>query len=208
MSKTLSEESVRFQQRFLKSGGFYKDTIDGDWGPNTDMAYDAFITETEKLKATLGSFDKRSENNISTLQIPAQRLARIFLQILKDAGIDARIISGTRTYPEQDQLYAIGRTIPKNRGKVTNAKGGQSNHNFGIAWDTGVFKDQQYLKTSKPYEDAAALVKAEAKTLTELENLEWGGDWDSFKDTPHYQLSTGKTTKQVRSLFEDGKQYW
>lgn len=208
MSKVLSDNEVRFQQRFLKSGGFYNGEIDGDWGKNTDEAFDAYVAETEQVKTELGTFDKRSEESIATLQIPAQRLARLLLQIVKAAGLDVRIISGNRTYAEQDRLYAIGRTIEKNRSPVTNAKGGQSNHNFGIAWDIGVFKNKQYLTDSKPYEEVAKTVKAKVTKIKELEQLEWGGDWKSFPDTPHFQLSTGKSIKEVRKLFEDGERYW
>ena len=39
-----------------------------------------------------------------------------------------RIVQGLRTFPEQDALYA-------QRPKVTNAKGGQSYHNYGLAID-------------------------------------------------------------------------
>ncbi len=44
-----------------------------------------------------------------------------------------RIAQGLRTFQEQDDLYAIGRTKPGK--KVTNAKGGQSVHNYGFAVD-------------------------------------------------------------------------
>ena len=203
MSKVLSADDVRFQQRFLKSGGFYKKDIDGEWGEDTDAAFDAFVAETERLKNELGVFDKRSEDNIATLQIPAQRLARLFLKTVQAAGMDVRIISGTRSYAEQNRLYAIGKTIGKDKHPVTNAKGGQSNHNFGIAWDIGVFEGKVYVTKSAPYEKAAELVKAAA-----LKDLEWGGDWKSFPDIPHYQLSTGKSIKDVRKLFEDGERYW
>lgn len=203
MSKVLSDEDIRFQQRFLKSGGFYKKAIDGEWGKDTDAAFDTFVAETEQLKNQLGAFDKRSEDNIATLQIPAQRLARLFLKTVQATGMDVRIISGNRTYAEQNRLYAIGRTIKKGEPKVTNAKGGQSNHNFGIAWDIGIFEGKVYVTKSAPYEKAAKLVKVAA-----LKELEWGGDWKSFPDIPHYQLSTGKSIKDVRKLFEDGERYW
>ena len=53
-------------------------------------------------------------------------------------GIIIKVISGLRTYDEQNGLHAKGRTTP---GKiVTNARGGYSNHNFGIAFDIGVFE--------------------------------------------------------------------
>src|SRR6516225_1148556 len=108
-----------------------------------------------------------------------------------------RIISGTRTYAEQDLLFA-------KKPKVTNAKGGQSNHNFGIAWDLGIFENGKYYegntkKEDKAYVDTGALVK------TKVSGLEWGGDWTTFIDKPHYQLATGKTVAQVRALFEKGK---
>jgi len=46
-----------------------------------------------------------------------------------------------RTYQEQDALYAIGRTVDPAKPKVTNAKGGQSYHNFGLAFDIVLLKD-------------------------------------------------------------------
>ena len=54
-------------------------------------------------------------------------------------GIKLRIIQGFRTYAEQDALYAQGRT--KKGKKVTNAKGGQSNHNLGLAIDVAEIKN-------------------------------------------------------------------
>ena len=32
--------------------------------------------------------------------------------------------------------------------------------------------------------------------------LEWGGDWNSIVDNPHFQLKTGKTMSQLRALIE------
>src|SRR6266480_820794 len=74
-------------------------------------------------------FDPRSEKNIQTLVPKAQAKARAFLQGVRDAGINAKIIDGSRTFEEQDALFAIGRTKPGH--VVTNARGGFSNHNFG-----------------------------------------------------------------------------
>src|SRR5688572_8244426 len=78
------------------------------------------------------TFDERSERNLKTLLPPVQALARLFLRTVQPAmqrkGVVVRIISGTRTYAEQDALYAKGRTRPG--PKVTNAQGGFSNHNF------------------------------------------------------------------------------
>lgn len=90
--------------------------------------------------------------------------------------------------------------------KVTNAKGGQSNHNFGIAWDVGIFVNGIYYegktaKEDKAYVDLAIMVKAA------VPGVEWGGDWRSFKDKPHYQLASGKTVAECRTLLEQGRAY-
>lgn len=97
-----------------------------------------------------------------------------------------RITQGLRTFAEQDALYAQGRTKPGN--KVTNAKGGQSIHNYGFAvdivliidgttasWD--VKKDWDGDKVS----DWDECVKVFAKY-----GWNWGGNWTSFKDMPHF----------------------
>src|SRR3989442_4358551 len=53
------------------------------------------------------------------------------------AGIAVLVTQGLRTWEEQDALYAKGRTVPPIGKKyiVTKAKGGQSYHNFGLAFD-------------------------------------------------------------------------
>jgi peptidoglycan L-alanyl-D-glutamate endopeptidase CwlK len=193
-------DDVVFLQRLLKCIGFYTGEIDGDFGPLTDEALRLFEDETDRIADEEGSFDLRSEKNIMTLHPQAQILSRRFLagaqasQQLSDAGVVARIISGTRTYQEQAALFALGRTRP---GKiVTNASAGRSNHNFGIAWDIGLFKGPNYLQESPLYNVTGAL----GRDL----GLEWGGDWISFVDKPHFQLKTGITLAQVREKFESG----
>jgi peptidoglycan L-alanyl-D-glutamate endopeptidase CwlK len=104
--------------------------------------------------------------------------ARSLIHRATSAGINIKIISGLRTYEEQDALYAQGRTTPGK--KVTNAKGGQSNHNFGIAFDIGVFEGAKYLDDSPKYKTVGILG-------AEL-GLEWGGNWKSIVDQPHFQL--------------------
>jgi peptidoglycan LD-endopeptidase CwlK len=140
-------------------------------------------------------FDSRTEKNLATLLPGAQELARVFMRRVLAAGINARIIDGSRTFAEQDALYAKGRTRPG--PKVTNARGGQSNHNFGIAWDIGIFSGNSYLPESPLYEKAGPIGRAMG--------LEWGGDWKSLKDRPHYQCKTGKSTKELRQLVQEGK---
>lgn len=201
MSYQLLKQDVLFYQRFLKANGFYKARLDGSWGPKTDAADAAFVQQSEAIKLQQGVADARSESNIITLVPKAQITARKFIAILTSLGKDVRIISGTRTYAEQDALYRQGRNgniLPK----VTNARGGQSNHNFGIAWDIGLFENGKYITTDNKYKQLSALV------LQKLPELEWGGQWITFPDFPHYQLKAfSESVAAVRGLFETGTMY-
>jgi len=140
------------------------------------------------------TFDERTERNIATLHPKAQEKARQFMQavlpIMAQRGVVARIISGTRSYAEQDALFA-------KRPQVTKARGGYSNHNFGIAWDIGLFREKDYLEDSPLYRECGEI----GRSL----GLEWGGDWKSFKDEPHFQVPTGLTMAQLRARVAAGQ---
>jgi hypothetical protein len=137
------------------------------------------------------SLDARSESNIATLVPNAQKQARAFLKAVLEAGIRARIIGGSRTFAQQDALYAKGRTGPGAR--VTNARGGFSYHNFGIAWDIGIFDvDGKYLNQSDDYKKAGKIGR-------ELD-LEWGGDWTGIVDQPHFQCKSSMKIADMRAL--------
>jgi peptidoglycan L-alanyl-D-glutamate endopeptidase CwlK len=200
MSRPLSKEGILFYQRFLKSNGFYEGELDGIWGPKTNKADADFLAKSSSIAEQFGTFDTRSESNIMTLIPKAQIEARKFLQLCRvnSNNNEVRIISGTRTYEEQDELFAQGRTKP---GKiVTNARGGQSNHNFGIAWDIGLFDNGSYNENDDDYIVLAHTV------LPGLNSLEWGGNWHSFKDFPHYQLkAVSESVAAIRQLFEEGE---
>lgn len=199
MSERLFGSDVIFQQRILKSAGLYTGLIDGLWGPLTDGAFHAFFELAEEIAADLGTFDVRTERNLATLQLPAQRAARRFLGRVLEDGQDARIISATRSYEEQNALFRQGRF--GNPGpRITKARGGQSRHNFAIAWDIGIFEGGAYLQTAAPY-DRAAEVGLD-------EGIEWGGNWPDFPDRPHYQLAVGLKVSEVRERFEAGEPYF
>ncbi len=199
MSARIFPDDVLFFQRLLRTDGLYVGDLDGDWGPLTEAAVRQFERLADEIAAAVATFDARSENNIRTLAIRAQWPAREFLRRVLVAGIGARIISGTRTYAMQDALYRQGRF--GNPGpRVTNARGGQSNHNFGIAWDIGIFTASAgYLTGGPAYDDAA--------TAGLAVELEWGGDWATFVDKPHYQLATGLSVTELRARFERGEPF-
>jgi peptidoglycan LD-endopeptidase CwlK len=190
-----------FWQRFLKSAGFYQGNLDGDFGQQSHVAADQFEAQSLEIAKELDIFEIRTEGNIQTLQPKAQRRARQFLsEVTAKLGVDGlvfKIISGTRTYGEQNDLFAQGRTKPG--AIVTRARGGQSNHNFGVAWDIGIFKNGEYIPESKLYQNAGAIGKGQG--------LEWGGDWKSIQDEPHFQAIAEADLADVRSAFEAGQSF-
>src|SRR5262245_42202829 len=175
MSAPLNKTDILFKQRLLAVAGLYTGDLDGLWGKQSEAADAAWLAAFDKFAANYGKFDTQTERNIMTLLPAAQQKARQFLIIARRLpNATVKILSGTRTYAEQTALYSQGRGT---KGKiVTNAKAGQSLHNFGVAWDVGIFVEGVYYtgrnaKEDRAYKDLAALVKAN------LPGLEWGGDW-------------------------------
>ena len=83
---------------------------------------------------------------------------------------------------------------------ITTARGGSSAHNFGIAWDIGIFSESKgYLPDGRLYDKAAQAALNDT--------LEWGGDWTNFVDKSHYQLKISTPIQLVRKQFEAGEQY-
>jgi peptidoglycan L-alanyl-D-glutamate endopeptidase CwlK len=156
--------------------------VDGKAGPETWGAIYKKICKVTKTEmavvAVLEPVDARSEKTIATLVPEVQPIARALVHKASANGVTIKIISGLRTYEEQDALFAQGRTAPGSI--VTKAKGGFSNHNFGIAFDIGIFEGTKYLNDSPKY-------KAMGVLGMEL-GLEWGGNWKTIVDQPHYQL--------------------
>ena len=143
------------------------------------------------------SVDARSEKNIATLKPEVQILARKLIELAAEQGICAKVIDGYRTFEEQNRIYALGRTKP---GKiVTKARGGQSWHNYQLAFDVGVFSSdgKQYIPESHAY--------TELGKIGESLGLEWGGRWE-FEDPPHFQFNPkGYSLAQLRERHESGQ---
>lgn len=192
------KRDTKFWQRMLKLAGYYTGRIDGLRGVLQEAAEEKWAQEEYEAKQEYGSFDDRSEQNIATLLPGAQRVARRWLKAAKEKaaelGHEVRIIGGTRTYAEQDALYAQGRT--KKGAKVTNARGGYSWHNFGLAFDFGIFSTdcKTYFGESKHY-------KTLGKLALDIPNTTWGGTWKNPVDEPHIQLNMFSSVGKARSTF-------
>lgn len=92
-------------------------------------------------------------------------------------GLVIGFSAGYRSAAEQDELYAQGRTKPGSI--VTNAKGGTSQHNWGIAAD--FFQNVKGHAYDEWFFD-------EVGPIAEAIGLGWGGRWTDFPDKPHLYL--------------------
>jgi len=207
MSQPLSAEEILFIQRSCAASECYDGPLNGVWNAQIEVAEDRLSQMCSDIKSQLGAFDPRSEKCIASLLPPAQRAAREFMLVARNFELTVRIISGTRTYAEQNHLFAIGRSIELDRGPVTKAQGGHSNHNFGIAWDVGIFDREGYYYRGQTSEEEKAYGALGALINREMPQLEWGGNWKSFPDKPHYQLRVAADVDGVRRLFEQGKKF-
>lgn len=180
---------IKYLQRLLTFAGYPCGKIDGIRGKKTNSAAYLWLMDEEKHKVAYGTYDDRTESNLTTLIPSVQKVVRQWLQKVKEwadsEGLVVKIICGTRTFQEQDRLYQQGRTTKG--AKVTNAKAGNSFHNYGIAYDVGIFtKDGQYLTSDQPYKALYDACKAP-------DGMVWGGNWKSLVDTPHYELGKYKS---------------
>jgi len=156
--------------------------VDGKAGTQTWGAIYSHLV-TKKIgkngpSKAISHIDSRSEKHISTLWPEVRSMARALVHKAALAGIRIKVTSGLRTYAEQDALYARGRSRPGNI--VTNVRGGYSSHNFGIAFDVAVFEGNKYMPESIKYK-AVGVLGADL-------GLEWGGNWKTIIDQPHFQL--------------------
>lgn len=115
-------------------------------------------------------------------------------------NVICRLTHTLRTDKEQNELYAQGRTTPGK--KVTNAKGGQSYHNYGLAFDICLIINGKTASwdTVKDFDGDKVSDWHEVVTIVKKYGWEWGGDWKQFKDAPHFQKTFGKTTAELKKL--------
>lgn len=111
-------------------------------------------------------------------------LARRFLALAQANHMTIHVRNTFRSWDEQDKLYAQGRTAPG--PIVTNAEGGDSYHNWGLAFDAVPIENGQVTQ------DTAKFVKM--GHLGEQAGLKWGGTFKSIVDMPHFQYNFGLNT--------------
>lgn len=130
-----------------------------------------------------------NSRKIEDLHPKVMQLCSEFIKACDAQGIDILITSTYRDYVSQNALYAQGRTAP---GKiVTNAKAGQSFHNFRVAFDfVPLVNGKAQWKDTKLFIQCGAIAKKVG--------LEWAGDWKKFKEMAHCQYTGGLTLKDFQ----------
>lgn len=125
-------------------------------------------------------------------------LARRVRQLADALSFTIRVTQGLRTWNEQDKLYAQGRTDPGQ--VVTNAPGGHSQHNFGLAVDVVPIVNGLPDWDVKGERWQEILSKAPSFGLAE------GAEWRTFPDNPHLypQEVPANPDDNLRNLFQEG----
>ncbi len=137
--------------------------------------------------------DKLSIDRLNKLHPKVRGTFRMFIESAEtELGVTLRISQGLRTIAEQDALYAQGRTV---KGKiVTNAKGGSSYHNYGLAIDLVEMKGNtvNWDFDYKLLEPIAARY-----------GIAWGGNFKSIVDKPHFEITFGYKPSQLKDIARD-----
>jgi len=132
-----------------------------------------------------------------------EELLKLYLECnnkLLGKGVRLRFAYVYRSPEEQDLLY-------KKRPKVTNAKGFQSIHNYGLAFDivllydndgNGTFEEASWSLTKDGDKDGKK-DWFEVVDFFKAHGWEWGGDWKTFKDYPHFQKTFGHTWQTLKT---------
>ena len=123
-----------------------------------------------------------NSRSLSDLNPKVAAMCSEFINRCKEKNIDIIITSTFRDADSQNALYAQGRTAPGK--KVTNAKGGQSFHNWKVAFDFVP------VVGGKPVWDNDELI-TKCGEIGESVGLEWAGRWKTFKEKLHLQYTGG-----------------
>jgi LysM repeat protein len=167
--------------------------------PDAAVAGNAFGSGADPLPEAPST--SISSRRLNALHPVVRARANAFLLLCAQRGLGVMVSQGLRSWEDQDALYAKGRSVPPvgRKHRVTMAKGGQSYHNFGLAFDIVVLD-----AVGKADWDVSHPGWAHAGALGKSVGLEWGGDWTGFKDWPHFQYTGGLSLARCRSLFPQG----
>lgn len=193
-------DNVKAVQRLLNSRGYNAGYPDGWYGQTTRNAVLAFQRDNGLIQEGVvnprtrrklfnpypkDNFEYRpTSTSISSLNPAVATQARKFLDLTRANNMDVRITSAFRSWDESDRLYAQGRTTPGSI--ISNARGGESYHNWGLAFDASPYENGVITNNIELYKKMGR--------LGEQVGLEWGGRFKDLVDYPHFQNTFGLST--------------
>lgn len=158
--------------------------------------------------------DSVSEARLSLIYPALADKVRRMYDILMQEGLEIRVIQGLRSWSEQNALYAKGRdangNVVNKAEVVTNAPGGSSWHNYGLAIDCApddpTRPGYQIDWKTQPSSEHPQWKRMEA--IGESLGLTSGANWLRLADAPHFQITgrfpVGAPDSEARQIFRDG----
>ncbi|HRY32118.1 MAG TPA: M15 family metallopeptidase [Bacteroidales bacterium] len=153
----------------------------------------------------MATWDPITDKRIALLHPKIREDVEWIINTVEDElEIRLRVTQGLRTFAEQDALFNQPRDGKDNDGdgrideadeKVTNARAGDSYHNYGLAFDVvEILRGQANWNTK--YRDIAAIAARKG--------FDWGGNFKTLVDRPHFQKTFGYSIAKLKQTRKQG----
>lgn len=126
---------------------------------------------------------------------PSLQVAWEEVEAAMPSNVQAVLVAGPRSFAKSDALYAQGRTAPG--PIVTNAPAGESFHNYDLAVDFAMI-------TNGKDDDVVGPHWMTVVSIMKKHGFEWGGDWHSIVDNPHFENRYGFAWEQLLAKYKSG----
>lgn len=141
-----------------------------------------------------------TSRSLDDLHSKVKPLAQQLITKCAAEGIELLVTCTYRDNAAQNALYARGRTLLEDQGqkvyKVTNAKGGQSAHNYHLALDVVPLRDGKPVWGTS---GADLMLWMRVGNIGESVGLEWAGRWRRMREYPHFQWLGGLTIADLEA---------
>jgi peptidoglycan LD-endopeptidase CwlK len=119
---------------------------------------------------------KLSQKSLDRLSGVHQDLVDVVKRAIEITECDFTVLEGVRSVARQEQLVKAGASQTM-----------KSRHLTGHAVDLGAMVNNSVRWDWPLYDKISLAMKAAA--IEKQVAIEWGGDWRTFKDGPHFQLT-------------------
>lgn len=124
--------------------------------------------------------ERLNAERLAKVQPELAARCRALIALAASDGFSLVVTHGFRSFEEQNRLYEIGRRGVRGEKPVTNARGGESNHNRGAAVDFAFVVGGEISWDERLY---GRIGRWAAQA-----GLKWGGNWRKFVDKCHVEL--------------------